>query len=69
MDRPVGSSRWLTIGIKGQPYLEIILQKPGSEQYSPEVLERKRRQIGETRPGFGSYTIAERRWKLCGVKG
>jgi hypothetical protein len=65
MDRPVGSSRWLTI----EPYPEIILQKPGPEQYSPEVLERKQRQIGETRPGFGSYTIAERRWKLCRVKG
>ncbi|MER3553484.1 MAG: hypothetical protein C4331_03800, partial [Meiothermus sp.] len=47
MDRPMGSDRWLTVGIKGQPYPEIILQKPSPEQYSAEVLGRKQRQIGE----------------------
>ena len=32
MDRAVGSSRWLSVGIQRQPYPQIILQKPSLEE-------------------------------------
>lgn len=41
-----GSLRWLTVGIPGQKYPEIILQKPIAEEYSPEEQKKKLSQIG-----------------------
>lgn len=47
MDMPNGSSRWITVGIKGQPYPEIILQKPSLQEHGPQGLEKKLGQIGQ----------------------
>lgn len=47
MDRQMGNERWVSVGIKGQPWPEIALQQPSEAIYGPETYAKKMRQLGE----------------------
>jgi catechol 2,3-dioxygenase-like lactoylglutathione lyase family enzyme len=51
--------RWLTVGPKGQPDLEIILAKPGPPMFDPETAEQVRALVAKGALGAGAMRTTD----------
>ncbi len=47
-DRRMGKERWLSVGVKNQPWPEIVLQQPSVEAYGQETYDKKMAQVGQS---------------------